>query len=129
IVQIDSAILDMWLSYPLLQFLELLLATLHGEVLSLIQAVLQVLDCNLEVLLHPLQVSTGVSLHLLLDSQGIIPAPDLSIQSALHGVNHSLAISLDLLHFFILLCQLPVNLALDLVELQLDAENLRLFML
>uniref|UniRef100_A0A3B3W0Q0 Uncharacterized protein n=1 Tax=Poecilia latipinna TaxID=48699 RepID=A0A3B3W0Q0_9TELE len=121
-------------SYPLLQFLELLLATLHGEVLSLIQAMLQVLDCNLQVLLHPLQVSTGiliikVSLHLLLDSQGIIPAPDLSIQSALHGVNHPLAVSLDLLHFFILLCQLPVNLALDLVELQLDAENLRLFML
>uniref|UniRef100_A0A3B3YL01 Uncharacterized protein n=1 Tax=Poecilia mexicana TaxID=48701 RepID=A0A3B3YL01_9TELE len=36
-------------------FLELLLATLHGEVLSLIQPVLQVLDCNLQVLLHPLQ--------------------------------------------------------------------------
>uniref|UniRef100_A0A3Q2GIC0 Si:ch211-158m24.12 n=1 Tax=Cyprinodon variegatus TaxID=28743 RepID=A0A3Q2GIC0_CYPVA len=36
-------------------FLELLLATLHGEVLSLIQAMLQVLDCDLQVLLHPLQ--------------------------------------------------------------------------
>uniref|UniRef100_A0A3B4WDX6 Si:ch211-158m24.12 n=1 Tax=Seriola lalandi dorsalis TaxID=1841481 RepID=A0A3B4WDX6_SERLL len=36
-------------------FLELLLATLHGEVLSLIQTMLQVLDCDLQVLLHPLQ--------------------------------------------------------------------------
>uniref|UniRef100_A0A3B4Z6Y6 Si:ch211-158m24.12 n=1 Tax=Stegastes partitus TaxID=144197 RepID=A0A3B4Z6Y6_9TELE len=36
-------------------FLELLLATLHGQVLSLIQTVLQVLDCDLQVLLHPLQ--------------------------------------------------------------------------
>uniref|UniRef100_A0A3Q2QSK5 Si:ch211-158m24.12 n=1 Tax=Fundulus heteroclitus TaxID=8078 RepID=A0A3Q2QSK5_FUNHE len=36
-------------------FLELLLATLHGEVLSLIQAVLQILDCDFQVLLHPLQ--------------------------------------------------------------------------
>uniref|UniRef100_A0A3P9CRF2 Si:ch211-158m24.12 n=1 Tax=Maylandia zebra TaxID=106582 RepID=A0A3P9CRF2_9CICH len=36
-------------------FLELLLATLHGEVLCLIQTVLQVLDCDLQVLLHPLQ--------------------------------------------------------------------------
>uniref|UniRef100_A0A3Q3IHF1 Uncharacterized protein n=1 Tax=Monopterus albus TaxID=43700 RepID=A0A3Q3IHF1_MONAL len=41
------------------QFLELLLATLHGEVLGLIQTVLQVLDCDLQVLLHPLQMSTG----------------------------------------------------------------------
>uniref|UniRef100_A0A3B5LVS6 Uncharacterized protein n=1 Tax=Xiphophorus couchianus TaxID=32473 RepID=A0A3B5LVS6_9TELE len=97
--------LDMWVL-----FLELLLATLHGEVLSLIQAVLQVLDCNLEVLLHPLQVSTGVLLLLQLLSHHaikmwlIIPAPDLSIKS------------------------LPVNFTLDLVELQLDAENLGLFM-
>uniref|UniRef100_A0A3B4UVW0 Si:ch211-158m24.12 n=1 Tax=Seriola dumerili TaxID=41447 RepID=A0A3B4UVW0_SERDU len=37
------------------QFLELLLATLHGEVLSLIQTMLQVFDCDLQVLLHPLQ--------------------------------------------------------------------------
>uniref|UniRef100_A0A4W6DSF5 Uncharacterized protein n=1 Tax=Lates calcarifer TaxID=8187 RepID=A0A4W6DSF5_LATCA len=92
----------------LLQFLELLLATLHGQVLSLIQAVLQVLNSDLQVLLHPLQVS--VTLHLLLDSQGIVPAPDLRIQSALHGVNHPLA--------------LPVHLTLNLVELQLDTQNL-----
>uniref|UniRef100_A0A667YSA3 Uncharacterized protein n=1 Tax=Myripristis murdjan TaxID=586833 RepID=A0A667YSA3_9TELE len=110
-------------------FLELLLATLHGQVLSLIQAVLQVLDCDLQVLLHPLQMSTGVSLHLLLDSQGIISAPNLRIQSALHGLNHSLAVPLDLLHLLILFCQLPVNFTLDLVELKLNTENLGLLML
>uniref|UniRef100_A0A8D0AAN4 Uncharacterized protein n=2 Tax=Sander lucioperca TaxID=283035 RepID=A0A8D0AAN4_SANLU len=106
-------------------FLELLLATLHGQVLSLIQAVLQVLNSDLQVLLHPLQVS--VSLHLLLDSQGIVSAPDLRIQSALHGVNHPLAVPLDLLHLLIFLCQLPVHLTLNLVELQLDTQDLRLF--
>uniref|UniRef100_A0A665X8P1 Uncharacterized protein n=1 Tax=Echeneis naucrates TaxID=173247 RepID=A0A665X8P1_ECHNA len=116
-------------SYPGLQFLELLLATLHGEVLSLIQTMLQVFDCDLQVLLHPLQVSTGVSLHLLLHSQGIISAPDLSIKSGLHGVNHPLAVPLDLLHLLILLCQLPVNLTLDLVELKLNTEDLGLLVL
>merc|ERR1719309_969504 len=74
--------------------------------------------------LHLIQVS----LHLLFDSQGIIPAPDLRVQSALHGVNHPLAVPLDLLHFLIFFCQLPVHLTLDLVELQLDAEDLGLFM-
>merc|ERR1719309_46905 len=54
------------LTHPGLQFLELLLATLHGQVLSLIQAVLQVLDCDLQVLLHPLQMSAGVLLLLQL---------------------------------------------------------------
>ena len=70
-----------------------------------------------------------VSLHLLLDPQGIVSAPDLTIQSALHGVNHPLAVPLDLLHLFILLCQLPVHLTLDLVELQLDTKNLGLLVL
>uniref|UniRef100_A0A3B4Z685 Uncharacterized protein n=1 Tax=Stegastes partitus TaxID=144197 RepID=A0A3B4Z685_9TELE len=102
-------------SYPGLQFLELLLATLHGQVLSLIQTVLQVLDCDLQVLLHPLQVSAGLNLHL--------------IQSALHGVNHPLAVPLDLLHLLVLLCQLPVNLTFDLVQLKLNTENLGLLML
>ena len=70
-----------------------------------------------------------VSLHLLLDSQGIIPAPDLRVQSSLHGVNDPLAVPLDLLHLLILLSYLPVNLTLNLVELQLDTQNLGLFML
>ena len=70
-----------------------------------------------------------VSLHLLLDSHGIIPAPDLRVQGGLHGVNHPLAIPLNLLHLLILLCKLPVNLTLDLVQLKLDTENLGLLML
>uniref|UniRef100_A0A3Q3A7G5 Si:ch211-158m24.12 n=1 Tax=Kryptolebias marmoratus TaxID=37003 RepID=A0A3Q3A7G5_KRYMA len=37
------------------QFLELLLASLHGQIFSFIQTVLQVLHCDLQVLLHPLQ--------------------------------------------------------------------------
>ena len=73
--------------------------------------------------LHLIQVS----LHLLLDSQGIVSAPDLRIQSALHGVNHPLAVPLDLLHLLIFLCQLPVHLTLNLVEFQLDTQDLRLF--
>uniref|UniRef100_A0A8C7SSK0 Uncharacterized protein n=1 Tax=Oncorhynchus mykiss TaxID=8022 RepID=A0A8C7SSK0_ONCMY len=112
------------LTHPGLQFLELLLASLHGQILSLIQTVLQVLDCDLQVLLHPLQVRAGVSLHLLLHPQGVIPAPDLRVQGALHGVNHPLAVPLDLLHLLILLSDLPVHLTLDLVQLQLHTQNL-----
>merc|ERR1712033_114174 len=47
------------LAHPALQFLELLLATLHGQVLSLIQTVLKVFD-------YPLKVSAGVLLLLQL---------------------------------------------------------------
>ncbi len=61
--------------------------------------------------LHLIQIS----LHLLFDSQGIISAPDLRVQSALHGIDHSLAVSLDLFHLLILLSKLPVNLTLHLV--------------
>ena len=75
--------------------------------------------------LHLIQIS----LHLLLDSQGIIPAPDLRVQRALHGVSDPQAVPLDLLHLLILFSQLPVNLTLNLVELQLDTQNLGLFML
>ena len=70
-----------------------------------------------------------VSLHLLLHPQSIVPAADLRVQGALHGFSHPLCVPLDLLHLFILLCQLPVHLTLDLVELQLDTKNLGLFML
>ncbi len=61
--------------------------------------------------LHLIQIS----LHLLFYSQGIISAPDLRVQSALHGIDHSLAVSLDLFHLLILLSKLPVNLTLHLV--------------
>uniref|UniRef100_A0A3B3R5F1 Uncharacterized protein n=1 Tax=Paramormyrops kingsleyae TaxID=1676925 RepID=A0A3B3R5F1_9TELE len=113
---------------PGFQFLELFLSTLHGQALSLIKTMLQVLHCDLEVLLHPLQVGAGVLLLLQLllifvlihDSHQIISAPDFCIQSALHGINDPLAVPLDLLHLFIFLSQLPVNFTLDLVELQMD---------
>uniref|UniRef100_A0A3P8WAS2 Secreted protein n=1 Tax=Cynoglossus semilaevis TaxID=244447 RepID=A0A3P8WAS2_CYNSE len=118
--------------YPRFKFLELLLATLHGQVLSLIQTMLQVLNSNFQVLLHPLQVSTSV---LIIKVQLSIlklclNIPELLlIQCALHGVDHPLAVSLNLLHLLILFCQLPVNLTLDLVELQLNTQDLRFFML
>uniref|UniRef100_A0A4W4E1R1 Secreted protein n=1 Tax=Electrophorus electricus TaxID=8005 RepID=A0A4W4E1R1_ELEEL len=111
-------------AYSRLQFLELLLSTLHGKTLSLIQTVLQIFDCDLKVLLHPLQMSTGVLLFLqLLCHHG-----SLFIQGALHGLNHPLAVSLDLLDLFILLSKFPVNLTFDLVELKLYTKNLGLFM-
>uniref|UniRef100_A0A3B3B3C6 Uncharacterized protein n=1 Tax=Oryzias melastigma TaxID=30732 RepID=A0A3B3B3C6_ORYME len=121
-------------SYPGLQFLELLLSTLHSQVLSFIQTVLQVLHSDLQVLLHPLQMSAGsivkVQLGILMTiMKGIISAPDLSIKSALHGFNHPLAVPLDLFYLLVLLCQLPVNLTFDLVELKLNSENLGLLVL
>merc|ERR1719147_360778 len=61
-----SVNLCLQLTHPALQFLELLLASLHGQVLSLVQAVLQVLDSDLQVFLHPLQVRTGVLFFLQL---------------------------------------------------------------
>uniref|UniRef100_A0A8C5I1S6 Uncharacterized protein n=1 Tax=Gouania willdenowi TaxID=441366 RepID=A0A8C5I1S6_GOUWI len=116
-------------SYPGFQFLELLLAAFHSQIFCFIKAVLQVFDRHLQILLHPLQMSTGVSLHLLLDSQGIVPAPDLSIQSGLHGVNHSLAVPLDLLHFLVFLCKFSVDFILHLSEFKLNTKNLGFFML
>uniref|UniRef100_A0A3B3QRN6 Secreted protein n=1 Tax=Paramormyrops kingsleyae TaxID=1676925 RepID=A0A3B3QRN6_9TELE len=114
------------IAHPGFQFLELFLSTLHGQALSFVQTVLQVLHCDLEVLLHPLQVGAGVVLLLQLLCHhgclkcGFISAPDFCIQSALHGINDPLAVPLDLLHLLIFLSQLPVNFTLDLVELQLD---------
>uniref|UniRef100_A0AAY5K8K7 Uncharacterized protein n=2 Tax=Esox lucius TaxID=8010 RepID=A0AAY5K8K7_ESOLU len=110
---LKSTVTHLLVTDPGLQFLELL-----------IQTVLQVLDCDLQVLLHPLQVRTGVSLHLLLHPQSVIPTSDLSIQRTLHGVNNPLAVPLSLFHFLILLCQLPVHLTPDLVQLQLYTQNL-----
>uniref|UniRef100_A0AAX7TRC0 Dynein light chain n=1 Tax=Astatotilapia calliptera TaxID=8154 RepID=A0AAX7TRC0_ASTCA len=90
-----------------LQFLELLLAALHGDLLSLIQTVLQVFDGLLHVLLHALQMGTGVALHLLLDSH----------------------VPLGLVHFLVLLDQLALHVSLHLVKLQLCSEDLALFVL
>lgn len=49
-------------TYSGLQFLKLFFPTLHRQVLRLIQTMLQVLHRDLQVLLHPLQVSAGVLL-------------------------------------------------------------------
>uniref|UniRef100_A0A671PA07 Uncharacterized protein n=1 Tax=Sinocyclocheilus anshuiensis TaxID=1608454 RepID=A0A671PA07_9TELE len=102
---------------PGFQFLDLLLASLHGDLLSFIQTVLQVLDGLLHVLLHAFLHSCTVSLHLLLQSE------------TLQGINHSLLIPLGLLHFFIFLRQLTFNVSFDLAELQLSSKNLSFFML
>ncbi|TRZ00710.1 hypothetical protein DNTS_000603 [Danionella cerebrum] len=45
-------------AHPGLKFLELFFSTLHGQILSLIQTVLQVLHSDLKILLHPLKMST-----------------------------------------------------------------------
>ncbi|TNN84337.1 hypothetical protein EYF80_005330 [Liparis tanakae] len=52
-----------------------------------------------------------LNLHLV---EGIIPAPDLGIQIALHGVHHSLAVPLDLVDLLVFLCKFSVNFTLDL---------------
>ena len=75
--------------------------------------------------LHLIQVS----LHLLLDPHGIVPAPDLRVQRGLHGLHHSLAVPLDLLDLLVLLSKFPVNFTLDLGELQLDTQDLGFLML
>uniref|UniRef100_A0A8C0APR9 Uncharacterized protein n=1 Tax=Buteo japonicus TaxID=224669 RepID=A0A8C0APR9_9AVES len=104
----------------------LLLSTLQCQLLGFIQTVLQVLHRLFQIPLHPLQV--GVPLHLLLQTQGFIPAPDLSIQGALHGLHNSEVVSLHLVDLLIFLCYLPVNLRLHLVEFKLEAQDLPLFM-
>ncbi|KAK4811757.1 hypothetical protein QYF61_005325 [Mycteria americana] len=85
------------------------------QLLSFIQTVLQVLHRLVQVLLHPLQ------------PQGFIPAPDLSIQGALHGLHDSEVVSLHLVNLLIFLCYFPVNLRLHLIELKLEAQDLPLF--
>uniref|UniRef100_A0A671DPG3 Uncharacterized protein n=1 Tax=Rhinolophus ferrumequinum TaxID=59479 RepID=A0A671DPG3_RHIFE len=127
------------LPHPGLQLLQLLLATLEGDLLSLIQPVLQVLNGLLHVLLHALQVivgpdrivqmDLGVTLHLLLHPQGLVAAARLGVQGGLQRVHHSQVVALGLLHLLVLLGQLPLNLCLDLVELQLGPEDLALLVL
>uniref|UniRef100_A0A8C0QWH0 Uncharacterized protein n=1 Tax=Canis lupus dingo TaxID=286419 RepID=A0A8C0QWH0_CANLU len=122
-------LLILQLPHPGLQLLQLLLATLEGDLLSLIQPMLQVLDGLLHVLLHALQVGAGVALHLLLHPQSLIAAARLRIQGGLQRVHHPQVVALGLLHLLILLRQLPLDLCLDLVELQLGPEDLALLML
>lgn len=70
-----------------------------------------------------------VALHLLLHPQGLVAAACLCIQGGLQRVHHPQVVALGLLHLLVLLCQLPLDLCLDLVELQLGPEDLALLML
>uniref|UniRef100_A0A8C1PK82 Uncharacterized protein n=1 Tax=Cyprinus carpio TaxID=7962 RepID=A0A8C1PK82_CYPCA len=96
---------------------DLLLASLHGDLLSFIQTVLQVLDGLLHVLLHALQMRAGSVIQLQL---GILFIPA--------GINHSLLVPLGLLHLFIFLSQFTFNISFDLVELQLSSKDLAFLM-
>uniref|UniRef100_A0A3B4YCW1 Uncharacterized protein n=1 Tax=Seriola lalandi dorsalis TaxID=1841481 RepID=A0A3B4YCW1_SERLL len=121
-------------THPGLELLHLLLASLHGDLFSFIQTVLQVFNGLLHVLLHALQVSAGVLLFLqLLCHHGSISNGLLGfflcISRALKSVHNSLLVSLCLLHLFIFLSQLTLNVSLDLVELKLGSENLPFLML
>uniref|UniRef100_A0A8C5BXH6 Uncharacterized protein n=1 Tax=Gadus morhua TaxID=8049 RepID=A0A8C5BXH6_GADMO len=125
-------------THPGLQFLDLLLSALHSNLLSFIQAVLEVLDGLFHVLLHALHVRTGVLLLLQLFCHhgsisnsllGLVPTASLSLQGALKSIHHSLLIAFGLLHLFILLGQFALNLSLHLVELQLSPKDFALLML
>uniref|UniRef100_A0A8C0QWD1 Uncharacterized protein n=1 Tax=Canis lupus dingo TaxID=286419 RepID=A0A8C0QWD1_CANLU len=123
-------LLILQLPHPGLQLLQLLLATLEGDLLSLIQPMLQVLDGLLHVLLHALQVVIGT--HCIVQvgmRDSLIAAARLRIQGGLQRVHHPQVVALGLLHLLILLRQLPLDLCLDLVELQLGPEDLALLML
>ena len=69
-----------------------------------------------------------VSLHLLLEAHGLIPAATLCVQGGLQGVNGPLHVPLALLRLLVLLSQLALDVGLDLVELKLGSQNLTLFM-
>uniref|UniRef100_A0A3Q2DZQ2 Uncharacterized protein n=1 Tax=Cyprinodon variegatus TaxID=28743 RepID=A0A3Q2DZQ2_CYPVA len=116
-------------AHPGLQLLNLLLASLHGDLLRLIQTVLQIFDGLLHVLLHTLQVSAGVSLHFLLQSKRFIPAAGFRLKGALKSIHHSLLVSLYLFHLFIFFSQLTFKISFDLVQFELDSQNLPFLML
>ncbi|VCW68444.1 unnamed protein product, partial [Gulo gulo] len=70
-----------------------------------------------------------VALHLLLDPQGLVAAARLGIQGCLQRVHDAQVVALGLFHLLVLLCQLPLDLCFDLVELQLRPQDLALFVL
>uniref|UniRef100_A0A3P8SHS9 Uncharacterized protein n=1 Tax=Amphiprion percula TaxID=161767 RepID=A0A3P8SHS9_AMPPE len=107
-------------THPGLELLHLLLSSLHGDLFSFIQTVLQIFDGLLHVLLHTLQVSAGVlviKLELSILGNSLIPAASLSFKRALQGVNGPLQVPLALLHLFIFLNQFTLHVSLNLVEL------------
>lgn len=75
--------------------------------------------------LHLIQIS----FHLLFQPESLISAADFSLQGTLQRVYHPLIVALGLLHFLVLLGQLPLDVGLDLVELKLSPENLALLVL
>lgn len=70
-----------------------------------------------------------VALHLLLHTQGLVAAARLRVQGGLQRLHHPQVVALGLLHLLVLLSQLPLDLGLDLVELQLGPEDLALLVL
>uniref|UniRef100_A0A3P8TM74 Uncharacterized protein n=1 Tax=Amphiprion percula TaxID=161767 RepID=A0A3P8TM74_AMPPE len=110
-------LLILQLSDASLQFLELLSAALHSDLLGLVQSMLQVFDGLLHVFLHALQMCAGVTLHLLLDSKGLISAPGLRFQRRLKRLEHPLVVPFGLLHFLIFLSHFALHVSLHLVEL------------
>uniref|UniRef100_A0A452UG84 Uncharacterized protein n=1 Tax=Ursus maritimus TaxID=29073 RepID=A0A452UG84_URSMA len=128
-------LLVLQLPHPGLQLLQLLLAALEGDLLGLIQPVLEVLDGLLHVLLHALQVVVGahrvvqLDLGVLQTGRGLVAAACLRVQRGLQRVHHPQVVALGLLHLLLLLRQLALDLRLDLVELQLGAQDLALLVL
>uniref|UniRef100_A0A3Q1FWF4 Uncharacterized protein n=1 Tax=Acanthochromis polyacanthus TaxID=80966 RepID=A0A3Q1FWF4_9TELE len=122
-------LLILQLSDASLQFLELLSAALHSDLLSLVQTMLQVFDGLLHVFLHALQMciiiavlaivqlELSVTLHLLLHSKGLISAPGLRFQRRLKRIEHPLVVPFGLLHFLIFLSHFALHVSLHLVEL------------
>ena len=100
---------------------------------------LQVSTDSLELLLSFSRLPVGlaeldlhliqITLHLLLDSEGLVPTASLRLQGALQSIHHSLLIAFGLLHLFILLGQFTLNLSLHLVELQLSPKDFALLVL
>uniref|UniRef100_A0A3Q3FSZ1 Uncharacterized protein n=1 Tax=Labrus bergylta TaxID=56723 RepID=A0A3Q3FSZ1_9LABR len=117
------------LSDASLQFLELLLAALHGDLLGLVQTVLQVFDGLLHVLLHALQMGAGVTFHLLLHSHRLVSTPGFRLQRGLKRLEHALVVPLGLLHFLVFLSHFALHVSFYLVEFQLGSQDLALFML
>lgn len=67
--------------------------------------------CSLAVGMAQLDLNLiEVALHLFLEPDGLIPAAHFSVQGTLHGLHSPLVVPLQLLNFFILLCNLSINL-------------------
>lgn len=110
-------------------------AFLFPRIFMYLQQALEALDLLLGLSGHAVGMAeldlhlVEVALHLLLHPQGLIAAACLRIQGGLQRVHHPQVVALGLLHLLVLLSQLPLDLRLDLVELQLGPEDLALLVL